>query len=214
MTGLPGGELGIVAIHNGRSIESVAIHNHRRQIQPHWFTGKPVEALIETLPLVFNVCGVAHSVALISAAEKLMGLTPSVSALRARELLVIAESARELVLGLVRNWLDCELDIAARISRWFSACKQELSWALHPGAAGELQLNSGYRDFDHYSMAAGLEAVLVDLFDSPMPQWQLTSDWLYQRPLGSADILELFDNYTLNLPSRPLNLNNVPECNA
>jgi hypothetical protein len=68
------------------------------------FAGKPIQDAVRTLPLLFNVCGLAQGTAAVEAAERALGMEVSPATRRARGLLVLAETAREHQVCAVSDW--------------------------------------------------------------------------------------------------------------
>lgn len=59
------------------------------------FRGKRIEEAVQLLPLLYSVCGLAQGVAAAEACERALGLEVSPRTSAARQLLVLAEAARE-----------------------------------------------------------------------------------------------------------------------
>ncbi len=68
------------------------------------FIGKPVAQVLGTLPLLYSVCATAQAAAAVGAAEAALGVEPTSAQRRAREALVLAETAREHLLRCLLGW--------------------------------------------------------------------------------------------------------------
>lgn len=68
------------------------------------FAGRRPGDVVGLVPLVFSVCGMAQGVAAARACERALAMTASASAERARDLLVLAETAREHLLRIAVDW--------------------------------------------------------------------------------------------------------------
>ena len=87
-----------------RSDASVRIRSSRPLGFAHMFEGRTPAEVVNLVPLVFNVCGMAQGVASVRACEKALGIEASASTLCARDLLILAETAREHLLRVVMDW--------------------------------------------------------------------------------------------------------------
>lgn len=92
--GAPGYEAG-VAIDLGQPLDLNAA-----------FACKPVATVVDTVPLLFAVCGVAQGVAAASAAEAALGHASNPATAKARHALVLAEIAREHMIRILGDWPD------------------------------------------------------------------------------------------------------------
>ena len=68
------------------------------------FSGKEVDQVLATLPLLFNICGKAQATAAVRAIESAMGNPPDVTIEQNREAVVIAESLREHLWRILIDW--------------------------------------------------------------------------------------------------------------
>lgn len=67
-------------------------------------TGRTAEEAPRLVPLIFSVCGMAQGAACVSAIEAALGRPSEAPARAAREVVVLAETAREHVLRIVFDW--------------------------------------------------------------------------------------------------------------
>ncbi len=87
------GEVMDVTIHSSRPLQATDI-----------FVGKSVDQLLETLPLLYSVCGTAQACASVQACEQALGQRPSKKLHLARELLVWMETAKEHLWQILLDW--------------------------------------------------------------------------------------------------------------
>lgn len=64
----------------------------------------PVDDGLKRLSMMFSMCGAAHTVAGLRAAEQALGLTASVKENLCRDLLVLAEAAEQTILRILLDW--------------------------------------------------------------------------------------------------------------
>jgi hypothetical protein len=74
---------------------SCTIHSTRPLHISQLFAGKPIDYLLKTIPLLFNICGVAQATAALRATEQASGQTVTAETERCRDALVWLESLRE-----------------------------------------------------------------------------------------------------------------------
>jgi hypothetical protein len=68
------------------------------------FSGRDPRQVLDTLPLVFSICATAQSSAAVQAIEQAVGVTVAPAHAAARELLVLAETAREHLFRILLGW--------------------------------------------------------------------------------------------------------------
>ncbi len=68
------------------------------------FLGKPVGEALATLPLLYSVCATAQAAAAVAAVEVALCIRPSEPQRRAREALLLAETAREHLVRCLLGW--------------------------------------------------------------------------------------------------------------
>lgn len=76
------------------------------------FRGRKPAEVAALVPLLYSVCGKAQGVAAVRAIERAMGLALAAPAEVARELLVLAEMAREHLIRIVTDWAPFAGDAA------------------------------------------------------------------------------------------------------
>lgn len=84
--------------------ERVEIESNRPVHAAKVLIGKTPEQVLSVVPLLFSVCGVAQSRASLSAIQQAMQRETDQSPERARDLLVLSESAREHLLRIIIDW--------------------------------------------------------------------------------------------------------------
>lgn len=119
--------------------------------------GKPLGQALTMVPMVFSLCGVAQQVCALRAAESALNLQIKPDVVEARQILVWAETARELGLRLAQDWLKEKTLVCAELLQWFTQVKAELNWAL------ELEPRSVVSGFDRDTAARRLNQILKPL---------------------------------------------------
>ncbi|MFZ2156396.1 MAG: nickel-dependent hydrogenase large subunit, partial [Bradyrhizobium sp.] len=112
------------------------------------------------VPLVFSVCGMAQGTAAATACERALGIATSSETRRIRDILMLAETAREHLLRVVMDWPRCmAMATDSAMLRRVMGLDQRFRRAL----------TSGGRVFEPGSMAtcdiAGVESAVDDLCD-------------------------------------------------
>lgn len=98
------GHLEIDLYRDARQIRDVAIRSTRPFKAVTIFWGKKVEEVLETLPLLYSVCGTAQAMAAVTACEQAMAIDVSSDQKKARELLVKAETSQEHMFRILLDW--------------------------------------------------------------------------------------------------------------
>jgi len=86
------------------------------------FVGRSAHETVQTLPILFNVCGMAQGAAAAQACERALGIRRSDETGAVRDLLVLAETLREHLIRAVFDWarflgLEAKKPDVARIMR-------------------------------------------------------------------------------------------------
>ena len=68
------------------------------------FIGKPIDSVLKTIPMLFNICGKAQAIATLRAAESYTGQTANESVEIQREALIWLESLREQLWQILLEW--------------------------------------------------------------------------------------------------------------
>lgn len=154
-----------------------------RSSRPHKIArllqGKTLPQALTMVPMIFSLCGVAQQVAALRAAESALGLQIKPEVAEARQILVWAETARELGLRLAQNWLQEKTLVCAELLQWFTQLKADLRWAL----ALDPQLDAN--GFDRDTAARRLDQLLKPLVGSETELSQLLFGAASTTPVGS-----------------------------
>ena len=89
---------------SGRVVAAQLMSTRRTDFSRRLFGGHDVAYLLDTLPLVFSVCATAQSSAAVQAVEDAAGIRVETVHAEARELLVLAETAREHLFRILLGW--------------------------------------------------------------------------------------------------------------
>lgn len=71
------------------------------------FRGRRPAEVASLVPLLFSVCGMAQGAAAVTACERALGITTFSETRRIRDILMLAETAREHLLRVVMDWPRC-----------------------------------------------------------------------------------------------------------
>lgn len=85
-------------------VTDVDIRSSRPIQTPRIFVGKSVGQLLQTLPLLYSICGTAQAQAAVTACEQALGLPADAQRLSAREKLVWLETAKEHLWRVLLDW--------------------------------------------------------------------------------------------------------------
>jgi hypothetical protein len=93
-----------ITLFTGGAAPAASIRSSRPLTAAQVFTDKPLASVSGQLPLLFSVCGTAQSVACALACEAALGWTPVSPTVRARDLLLRAETVKEHLWRLLLDW--------------------------------------------------------------------------------------------------------------
>lgn len=145
-------------------ISAVQLHNSRPQQLTHFFTGKPLGEVLNLIPLLYSLCGMAQHVAALRAAESALDLPVDAEVEHARELLVTAETARELGFRLLTDWLPEKSGYSRELMHWFTQLKTALNGVLKLQPAGGVPSMEWLQ-----AQSASLQQLLEQIFDCRLP---------------------------------------------
>jgi coenzyme F420-reducing hydrogenase alpha subunit len=100
----PEGRLMIDICPGGENRTLATISSSRPLGLTRTFQGQRPEEVVQMLPLLFSVCGMAQGVAAAEAVERALDVEVAAPTRVARQLLVLAETAREHLICAVRDW--------------------------------------------------------------------------------------------------------------
>lgn len=100
----PEGHLNIDVYRHGQDVSRVDIISNRPLEVAKLFEGRAPEDALSMLRLVFRVCVWAQSFAAARACEKAVGIETAKETIKARQLVVLSENVRELLLRLLVEW--------------------------------------------------------------------------------------------------------------
>ncbi len=101
----PAGAITVELVTRDGRVDAARLKSSRRtDLARRLFAGRPVEHLLSTLPLVFSVCATAQAAAAVRACEHAAAVEPDPAHVQARELLVLAETAREHLFRILLGW--------------------------------------------------------------------------------------------------------------
>ena len=168
------GELAIYLYTAGGVVNKVDIQSSRPLNAARIFHGKPVTDVLQTLPLLYHVCGTAQAHAAVMACEDAMKFQVSASVSAAREMLVWMETAREHCWRILLDWavfLDEQGDRVAIAT--IQQAMTELQQALFVDGKGfRLEARLDLQLSRVESILQKLEDLLsTTIFAMPIAQW-------------------------------------------
>jgi len=98
------GDLTIELLYRDQRVRRVGIHSSRPLQLPTLFEGKRVEEALHTIPLLYSLCSTAQASAAAGACRQAMAITSDPLVVRAENLLVTLETAREHLLRILMDW--------------------------------------------------------------------------------------------------------------
>ncbi|HFB66580.1 MAG TPA: hypothetical protein ENJ60_13680 [Aeromonadales bacterium] len=154
--------------------EVVTIKSNRPVHLSQLFEGKTIDEVLETIPLIFNVCGIAQSRTSIRAIENIMQKNILSSVDIARDILVLFENAREHLLRVFLDWpglFDLQT-VPAPLPMISQITEKARHHLFKQGKAFSLssKLNDNLREITE--LASTLNMCLTNyLFTIPSQQW-------------------------------------------
>jgi len=107
MTGMVRNPEGCVRLrlhHRDGRVRRVEVRSDRPRVAEMLFAGRPVDRVLQSIPLLYSVCAVAQGSAAVAACEQALGMPPAPRQRTARTLLVNLESLREHLLRITVDW--------------------------------------------------------------------------------------------------------------
>lgn len=197
----PEGQLKI-HLHPDSSGSKVEIDSSRAVHASQIFVGKPVEKTIETIPLLFNICGNAQLVCALRAIEGQIDKPASQSAEEWREALILLETLREQLWRILLEWPQlsdyvADTDRLSKFNRTLNSLIQSLK--SDPGIASP-GASRPKADIDKESWQSLCSEIEQTLFAGPVEKWLENSGicslevWCDKhRSLPSELIRDIFD---------------------
>lgn len=147
------------------------------------FLGRTPAEVLQSLPLLFGVCGMAQGVAFVTACEKALGIAATAARRRLRDVLVLSETAREHLLRIAMDWprfAGSEPDLS--FLRRIMALDRRIRGALAPKALALAAAAS-----DDGEVASGAAAEIGDMVETAILGEPIAHWLLRRRPDEMAD---------------------------
>ncbi|MCO4758968.1 MAG: nickel-dependent hydrogenase large subunit [Oceanospirillaceae bacterium] len=179
-------------------IQQVQLHSSRPREITRVLQAKPLTQALAMVPMIYSMCAVAQTVASLQAAESALGVEVKPEVAHARQLLVQAETARELGLRLSQYWLVDTAQVV-KLMQWFTGVSQELRWAL--------DLNPhGSNPIEAQRISSELKAILLPLVGMESELSRLLFGDASHTPIGEQlrNVQETFGDIELTLGVLPL----------
>lgn len=100
----PEGKLRIDVAWDGATVSAVAVQSSRPLQASRLTIGKPLQGAVDTMPLLFSICGRAQGVAAVMAAEAALGIEVTALLHAARMRLVTGEAIQEHIWRILLDW--------------------------------------------------------------------------------------------------------------
>ena len=179
-------------------IQQVQLHNSRPREITRVLQDKPLIQALAMVPMIYSMCAVAQTVASLQAAESALGVEVKSEVAHARQLLVQAETARELGLRLSQYWLADTAQVVP-LMQWFTGVSQELRWALdlNPRVSNPIEAQR---------ISSELKTMLLPLVGMESELSRLLFGDASHTPIGEQlrDLQETFGDVELALGVLPL----------
>ncbi len=195
------GEIQVNATWEQGRLTAISVDNTRPLHLPLWFREKPVSQVINAMPVIFNVCAVAQTVAALSAIEASIGIQVPEETRQARQFLIMAEHARESGLSLLQNWLPEHAVMMHKLTAWYARSRDTAGWSLKLDARPS---QSGSRDIE--SHIAALETLFIAMFRAPLDELQDGGVLAGRVQQHFPQLTALFDRLMIPTAAAPLNL--------
>jgi coenzyme F420-reducing hydrogenase alpha subunit len=175
------GGLQIALYRECNQVRKVDIRSQRPLQAMKIFHGKAIGDVLQTLPLLYHVCGVAQASAAVMACEQAMSIQVGEGNRQAREMLVWMETAREHLWRIMMDWTDKlgeEKDKTAivQVQQFLPQLKQALfgdNNGFSPDAQVQVNVTAAQ------SVVEQLKQMLVDtVFAMPLERWLAFTDKL------------------------------------
>jgi Ni,Fe-hydrogenase I large subunit len=165
--------------------------------------GKPPEAALKLVPLLFSLCGNAQAIAARRAVEAALGHVPSRAEQQQRRLVLAAEAAQELAVPMLLDWpLESVEGAGVQAARAVRAAAMGVFAGGGAGASAQLS--------ESLQANQDLFALALNAAEQADQQWQISAPPLCLpcRPLpmlSAAQAAALFDDPQAGqLPQAPL----------
>ena len=130
----PAGAITVQLVTRGGRVDAASVSSSRHlDVAQRLFRGRPVEHVLATLPMIFSVCATAQACAATAASENALDIQPDPRHLLARELLLLAETAREHLFRILLGW-SAWLDMSPGVDGLGALGRMRTAWgrALYP----------------------------------------------------------------------------------
>ena len=181
-------------------IQQVQLHSSRPREITRVLQAKPLTQTLAMVPMIYSMCSVAQTVASLRAAESALGVEIKPEVVHARQLLLQAETARELGLRLAQYWLADTAQVV-KLMQWFTGVSQELRWALdlNPQVSNPIEAQR---------ISSELKAILLPLVGMESELSRLLFGDASHTPIGEQlrHLQETFGDIELALGVLPLEI--------
>lgn len=168
------GQIGIDLFPLANNTRTVEVLSSRPVLASNILVGKSPEQVLNLLPLMFNVCGIAQGRVAISAISQQLEIHSSIAQEKARDMLVLAETAREHLMRVFIDWPDLfQQPRSSEVFPYISGLVKQLSTSLFR-EGNAFSLDSRLQpDLPQLKvMIAQLEQVLAThVFKLPAEEW-------------------------------------------
>lgn len=156
------GKLHIEVAWDGATANAVAVQSSRPLQASRLAIGKPVQDAIDTIPLLFSVCGRAQGVAAVMAAEAALGIEVPGSLRAAQARLVFGEAIQEHLWRVLLDW-PRQAGIQPRTQLMTELCAGIGQMAKPLVATGDWKMIGGGLDADYDDVWLAFSRVLKNV---------------------------------------------------
>lgn len=191
------GILDIKLTHRQARVQSVEIRSQRPVQAASVFQGKVVTGVLQTLPLLYQVCSMAQATAAITACEQALGMAQSSAIQTARLMLVQLETAREHAWRILLDWPEqASAENKSHLAQ-LHRLVQDMNKALFGRSDGFGLAPQAQFDFEAIQAVIEKLSGLLEqtIFAIPLAQWLELKDatalfsWIESTSLSTLDLL-------------------------
>lgn len=180
----PAGAITVHLVTRAGRVDAASVSSSRHlDVAQRLFRGRPVEHALATLPMIFSVCATAQACAATAACENASEIQPDPRHLQARELLLLAETAREHLFRILLGW-SAWLETPPGVAGLGALGRMRAAWgrALYPAGdafrpgGGALSPDRGALTGLLHELQGLLAGALGEPPDSWSARWPATPD--------------------------------------
>lgn len=175
----------------------VQLSSSRPILASRLFEGKSCNETLQTLPLIFNICGQAQGVAAVRAIESAQNMVPTHEVEHQRNQLVQLETLREHLWRVLLDWpgftgTEADQSLLADLMRQIQAIRHRLDPRLTLTRTPGLTQTNGTIDAEQ--LRALQQSISLGLFCCPLDHWlafdaKALHDWIADTDAPTTQLL-------------------------